>query len=296
MVELYTSNIDQRLREVISEIGIPLKFLPKILECSAAQSLSWWSNLSKLNISEKSFLNLSSHLGIHETRLFEGTYDISLAQKRVFGDHTSLPDRYLCRQNSYIRTSEHIYKYLCLTRGKIFAHQVLSELNVSPNIYLSPDLPINITFFGDLLAMLDSKGLSSQELDILASVIFLSLKNKPIGKKFELAESYGDVYRIFIENYNYFDSNFEITGTANGASYRLTTVMDLTKYPHLNENHRMLERLLRYRLMFLAWVPFLANLTPVFPRSETVYKSQTVEVTYYLKPPARQQLSLLRLL
>lgn len=276
------TNESLRLREIIREIGLPLRRLPDVIEMKRADCLAWWSNNKfEIKLDSKPFSRLTEIVAIDENCLFTGNYDKALARKRVMGDFRSLPDRYTENQNSFLRTSAHIIRYIILTRGQHFADQILYSLNVSPLIYQqSYEQSINLTYFADLLDTLSRRGFSQEELDTLASVIFLSLKETELGKVFEKSESSYDVYSILAKNFDYFDTNFEYKSRFLGTKYHLKTTLDLTKHMALKENSESIHRLLRYRKILLAWFPYLAGLTPLFAKSELTFFSNKVEMSY----------------
>lgn len=274
--------LENRLRELVEELGLPLKKLPEILDLSSFETLQWWSGNLDFSPTERHFLRLSNNLGINESDLFRGDYDIALAKERVQGKLESLPERYLTNQNSFIRTSEHIYKYLKLTRGEQFTHQIYSELNVTSDIYSQSDLKINLTFFADLLAKLVEKGLKKEELDTLAAVIFLSLKDRPLGKELSTCEDHHDAYQVLSQNFAYFDQNFECESQFVGKKYILTMTLPLAEHKDLKGEPSKVDLLLRYRMICTAWIPHLAGLTPIFPSSESLSKNDIVRTRYEL--------------
>lgn len=271
-----------RLRELISEIGLPLRRLPEVISQKPEQCLTWWSQAGSVQITNKHLGQLARLVGINEDLLMDGSYDRTLARRRVMGDYNSLPDQYLENPNSFLRTSEHIYRYIILTRGQVFADQVLTSLNVSPLIYENASQLINLTYFADLLNALSQRGFSQNELDTLASVIFLSLKETPLGMRFEESESFHDVYSLLAQNFSYFDSNFEYKSEFVGKKYILKTTLPLDQHRGLRNNPESLQRLMRYRHILLAWFPHLAGMTPLFPKAEILHKSDFVEVRYEL--------------
>lgn len=274
------SDESTRLRELIQEIGIPLRRLPEIIERTSLDCLNWWSGHIDFKISHKDFSRLATLVGINEKSLVEGQYDRDLAKERLFGKHDSLPERYVEKPNSFLRTSEHIYKYMVLTRGQIFANQVLTEMNVSPLIYQQTDRLINLTYFADLLDTLAQKGFSQHELDTLASVIFLSLKDRPLGHKLEESEDLFEVYSTLAKNYSYFDSNFEYKSEFVGKKYILTTTLPLENHEELKKDPIKVQRLMRYRHILLAWFPYLAGMTPLFPEAQMVSETDLIRTRY----------------
>lgn len=276
------SLIDSRLRQVIGELGLPLKRLPELFNISALETLQWWNGNMDFIPTEKHFLKLSNSLGINDSDLFRGNYDLKLAKERAHGKLAALPERYLQNQNSFVRTSEHIYKYLKLTRGEIFTNQVYSELNVTPEMYSQADLKINLTFFADLLAKLVEKGLGKEELDTLAAVIFLSLKNRPLGQEIGLSQDHHDAYQILSKNFAYFDNNFECETKFVGKKCILTMTLPITEHRDLIGEPEKVDLLLRYRMICTAWIPYLAGLTPIFPKSESLSKNDIVRTRYEL--------------
>lgn len=271
----------ERLRELIQEIGLPLRKLPEIISADHEDCLAWWTrNDDKIIITEKHFSRLTSLLGIEENNLLQGNYDRDLVRRRIHGDHQSLPERYAANKNSFLRTSAHIVKYLRLTRGQLFTDQLLSSLNVSPLIYENTNIQINLTYFSDLLKALAVRGFKQTELDALSSVIFLSLQQTVLGQKFQEAEDGSDIYTTLAKNFDYFDTNFEYKSSFVGKKYFLKTTLPLGPHMALKGNPDDLQRLLRYRHILLAWFPYLAGMSPIFPKAEMTTKSDSVEIQY----------------
>ncbi len=276
-------NESDRLRELVREIGLPLRKLPEIIPLRHEDCLAWWSKREvNYKIDHSSFSRLTTLVGIGENHLFTGNYDKDLARKRLMGDYCSLPIRYQDNQNSFLRTSAHIIRYIILTRGQWFADQVLYSLNVSPLIYQSPDAQINLTYFADLLEALALRGFSQEELDTLASVIFLSLQETRLGKSFGGAESSFDIYTTLAKSFDYFDSNFEYKSHFIGKKYVLRTILPLNQHPFLKKNPQNVKRLMRYRHILLAWFPYLGGMTPLFPKAELIKFTDVVEMQYEL--------------
>lgn len=277
-----STNEALRLRELIREIGLPLRRLQDVISMKPQDCLAWWSNEnSEIKIGHDSFSRITEMVGIDENKLFTGSYDRGLARKRLLGDFKALPERYQDNQNSFLRTSAHIVRYIILTRGQYFADQVLYSLSVSPLIY--QDLGgqrINLTYFADLLDVLSQKGFSQEELDTLASVIFLSLQETKLGQNFGKSESVHDIYSTLAQNFDYFDTNFEYKSRFVGKKYVLTTTLDLGQHEMLKETPENVRRLMRYRHILLAWFPYLAGLTPVFPKTELLRFNEVVEMQY----------------
>lgn len=244
--------------------------------------LAWWSNeKSTLKIGHEPFSRITEMVGIDENKLFTGTYDRDLARKRLLGDFQALPARYQENQNSFIRTSAHIIRYIVLTRGQYFADQVLYSLSVSPLIYQELGTQkINLTYFADLLEILTQRGFTQEELDTLASVIFLSLQETKLGQSFGESENFHDIYSTLAKNFDYFDTNFEYKSHFVGKKYVLTTTLDLAQHELLKESPENIRRLMRYRHILLAWFPYLAGLTPLFPKTELLRFSDVVEMQY----------------
>lgn len=273
----------ERLRGIIREVGLPLRRLTDIVSGSPQQCLAWWSQLSNnIHINEKHFHNLSTLLGINENELFTGTYDKNLARKRIFEDYKTLPDRYLENQNSFLRTSSHIYKYMVLTRGQFFADQILTGMNLPPIIYQDSNQTINLTYFADLLDALSKNGFSNDEMDMLGSSIFLSLQDTSLGHQFKNSENLFDVYSTLAENFNYFDSNFDYKNEFIRKKYILTTTLPLDEHSTLIKRPESLQRLMRYRNILLAWFPYLAGMSPLFPKVEVVASKDIYQIRYEL--------------
>lgn len=278
-----TTDESARLRELIKEIGLPLRRLPDIIEEKPEDCLLWWSQLNlDIKVTEAHFVRVANFIGIDENRLYHGNYDRDLARKRIFGDFQALPERYSMNQNSFLRTSTHIMKYVTLTRGQAFADKILISLNVSPLIYQNTDTRINLTYFADLLEALSKNGFSPQEMDTLASVIFLSLQETLLGSKFQSAENVSDVYETLATNFNYFDTNFEYQSKFVNDKYVLKTILPLDQHSQLHHNPEGVQRLMRYRHILLAWFPYLAGITPLFPKAEVVRSTPNILETEYV--------------
>jgi len=275
-------NESQRLRELVREIGLPLSRLQEIIALKSEDCLAWWSNHDhKVQVASSAFSGLAKIVGLNEDQLFKGNYDRELARKRLLGDFRSLPARYQENQNSFLRTSAHIIRYVVLTRGQAFADQILYNMNVSPLIYQDLNAQINLTYFADLLDVLVKKGFSQEELDTLASVIFLSLQETKLGQCFQAAESPFDVYTTLAKNFDYFDSNFEYKSHFAGKSYILKTVLPLDQHASLKGSPQKIMQLMRYRRILAAWFPFLAGMAPLFPKAKLLkFSSDIVEVQY----------------
>lgn len=271
-----------RLRELIRELGLPLRRLQDVIAMKPEDCLAWWSNeKSPIKIGNEPFARITEMVGISENKLFTGDYDLDLARKRLLGDFRALPARYQENQNSFLRTSAHIIRYIVLTRGQYFADQVLYNMNVSPLIYQDLSTQkINLTYFADLLETLTKYGFTQEELDTLASVIFLSLQETALGQSFGKSENFHDVYTTLSKNFDYFDTNFEIKSHFVGKKYVLTTTLDLDQHATLKESPEKVERLMRYRNILLAWFPYLAGLTPLFPKTELVRFTDVLEMQY----------------
>lgn len=278
-----TTNESHRLREVIREIGLPLRRLQDVILLKPEECLAWWSDRdSNQKIHHgQAFSRLKEIVAIDENLLFTGDYDRDLARKRMLGDYQSLPHRYEDNKNSFIRTSAHIIRYIVLTRGQHFADQVLYSLNVSPLIYDSLDVRINLTYFADLLEALAKRGFTQEELDTLASVIFLSLQETKLGESFKQSENLFDIYKTLATNFDYFDTNFEYKSRFVGKKYILTTTLPLDQHPSLKGSPQKMKRLMRYRRLLSAWFPYLGGMAPIFPKTEVVrFSSDVVETQY----------------
>lgn len=273
----------QRLRGIIREVGIPLRRLTDVVSGSPQQCLAWWSQqTNQIHINEKHFHNLATLIGISENELFDGTYDKNLARKRLFEDLKTLPERYLENQNSFLRNSAHIFKYMVLTRGQFFADQILTSMNLPPVIYQDADQAINLTYFADLLEILAKNGFSNDEMDMLGSILFLALQDTPLGIQFKNSESLFDVYSTLAANFNYFDTNFDYKNEFIGKKYILTTTLPLEQHRSLKRKSESLQRLMRYRNILLAWFPYLAGMSPLFPKTETIKVKDIYRVRYEL--------------
>ncbi|WP_413287992.1 hypothetical protein [Bdellovibrio sp. HCB337] len=278
-----TTDESKRLREVIREIGLPLRRLQDVILLTPEECLTWWSNKeANHTVNPNAFSRLTEIVAIGENHLYTGDYDRDLARKRMMGDYLSLPHRYEDNQNSFLRTSAHIIRYIVLTRGQHFADQILYSLNVSPMLYDNLDVRINLTYFADLLEALSKHGFQQEELDTLASVIFLSLQETKLGQSFKESENLFDIYKTLATNFDYFDSNFEYKSRFVGKKYILKTTLPLTQHPELKGSPQKIKRLMRYRRLLSAWFPYLGGMAPLFPKTEVVRFSDDVVETQYV--------------
>lgn len=271
---------EQRLKGLVLETGLPLRRLPEVLDRSSEDVLGWWSDRYKILINHVHFNRLQDVFGIDDELLLNGNYDLSLARKRIFEDVRVLPDRYSTNQNSFLRTSYHIIKYLILTRGQKFADEILYKLNVSPLIYENLNTRVNLNYFVDLLDAVSQAGLSKEEMDSLSSVMFLTMHETRIGQIVGAAETVPDVYSLLSRNFEFFDTNFDYSSRFVGKKYHLKTVLPLARHKDLAKQQESMMRLMRYRQILLAWFPYLVGMNPLFPATQFSIKGDQLVAEY----------------
>lgn len=271
---------EQQLKKLVAKTGLPLRRLPEVLDKSSEQILGWWSDRLHLPVKQEHFNRLQGILGMDGESLLLERYDVDLARKRIFEDVCVLPERYSVNQNSFLRTSYHIIKYLILTRGQKFADDILYKLNVSPLIYQDLNTRVNLNFFVDLLDAVAKAGLSREEMDSLSSVMFLTMHETRIGQIVGAAEDVPDVYSLLSKNFEFFDTNFDYSSQFVGKKYHLKTVLPLSRHKDIAEQNESIMRLMRYRQILLAWFPYLVGMNPLFPATQFNIKGGKLVAEY----------------
>ncbi|MNS59985.1 hypothetical protein D3C72_929600 [compost metagenome] len=109
---------------------------------------------------------------------------------------------------------------------------------------------------------------------------FLTLGQSQLGKQFQQAENYFDIYKTLAESFHYFDSNFEYKSEFVGKKYILKTILPLDEHEALKSDRQTMDRLVRYRHILLAWFPYLGGMAPLFPKTDVSFGSSTVEMRY----------------
>jgi hypothetical protein len=286
MNKLRLESDEQRFRDLVKTLGLPLKFLPEILELPADKVLLWWSGVYPTAISERHFHRLAQSLGLQESALTEDhlqSLNLDLAKRRLTQGIQSLPERYSKNQNSHLRTSAHIVRYMTLTRGAHFTSRILANLNMSAQVYKDPNAKINLTYFVDLLTELKKNSFSQKEHDCLSSVMFLGIHETALGKEFAQCTNTFEVYEILNRNFHNFDTNFTYKMDFRGRHIYLKTEICLDHHEHLKENPGGVQDLMRYRHLLLGWFPFLARQSPLLPLADSKIENNTLTTQYQIE-------------
>lgn len=269
-MQTFQSKFDKIVYSFINDVGLPLNQAPMALSMGSSDFLNWWSQSQRSNtLTNKNIRSLAQYLHINEDSITSGLYDKTLIRRRLFDNPLALPDIYANNSLSYTRSSSHIIRYITITRGQLFADKFLQDLNISPLLYENLDNKINIKFFIDLLDQLLAYGFKQEDLDIIASLLLLGIKGTPLHLEYLKAKSYYDCYCTFAQTINQLESNFEYHADISKNQFRLITHFHFDKHFYSNDV-KSFERLLRYRTLFLGWIPRLSNLEPALPKTEVI--------------------------
>lgn len=269
-MKTFQSKTENLLYSFIVDVGFPLNKAPVALSLSSSEFLTWWSRNSEYKcITNKNISSMAQYLSIDENLIFQGNYNKDLIRKRLFENPIEIPNQYLTNSFSFLRSSAHIVKYITLIKGQHHADKILRKLNISPLIYSNLDNKINIKYFIDLLETLHQNGFNQDDLDTLASLILMGIQGSGLHKEYLKAKSYYDCYCTFAKTINQLESNFEYSADISRSHFRLTTHFYFDKHDGLAPNTSF-DRLLRYRQLFLGWIPRLSNLHPFLPRTEII--------------------------
>ncbi|MEK6628994.1 MAG: hypothetical protein AABY53_10240 [Bdellovibrionota bacterium] len=273
-------NQAEQVRSFIKDIGLPLNRAPEALGVKSSDFLSWWSGHQPQLIESKQLISLGRFLNIDEDQIVTGTYDKTHVRAVLFGGPLVLPDKYSKNQFSYLRSSAHVIKFLTLTRGQHFSDMIMRKLNVSPLIYSDQNNKISLNYFMDLLELLSQNGLTQDELDSLACVLFLSLGETTLGKKFKNAKTYYECYEILAQNIHLFDSNFDYSFELDQVRCKISANLHFDNHSHIDWAKARVNKLFRYRIFFVAWLPYLAKLSPVFPQNKITAHSGIITMEH----------------
>lgn len=269
----------EKVRHFIRDVGVPLNVAPVALGLTANDFMRWWSGAAKKVIYNSQLAQLGQFLNIDENDIIKGSYDKDFVRSVLFSEAT-LPSKYLENQYSSLRTSAHILKYLAMTRGQHFSDMILRKMNISPLIYTNHDNKISLNYFVDLLAMLAENGLTPSELDDLACVMFLTLGQSPIGKRFGLVKTYYDCYQLLASVTDLFDTNFVYNFELHRTQVIIRAFLPYDKHAQIDWTKTNLNKLFRYRRILIGWFPFLSKLPPILPKTELKYLAAGIEETY----------------
>lgn len=269
-MKTFQSKTENILYSFIVDVGFPLNKAPVALSLSSTDFLNWWSRNSEYKfIKNKNISSMAQYLSIDESLIFQGNYNKELIRKRLFENPIEIPNQYANNSFSFLRSSAHIVKYITLLKGQHNADKILRKLNISPLIYTNLDNKINIKYFIDLLEILHQNGFMQDDLDTMASLILMGIQGSGLHKEYLKAKNYYDCYCTFAKTINQLESNFEYSADISRKQFRLTTHFYFDKHDKLVQNTSF-DRLLRYRQLFLGWIPRLSNLHPLLPRTEVV--------------------------
>ncbi len=272
--------IDLTIKSFIKDTGLPLSKAAEAMSLSSGDFMKWWICPDRHLIRDRELLSLARFLNIYEGEIVEGNYDKDLVRTRIFNDVNILPEKYTINAFSYLRTSAHIPKYFAMARGQHFSDQLMRKLSVPPLIYKNVESKINLKYFMDLLEVAEFSGFSAVEIDSLAGMLFLGLGDTPLGQKLQIAKNHYDFYAILVPQIYLFDSNFEYHSELEGNMFRLTAYLDYDKMNPIKFTQTQLNRLLRYRKLLVAWLPYLAGLRPIMPQMKYKYDIGGVEAIY----------------
>ena len=262
-------NNSERVRQFIKNIGLPLNKAPESLGLTPSQFMSWWSGQNNKLVQKRELRSLAEYFFLDESEVLLGTYDKNKTRSLLYPTSYELPDKYSKNQYSFLRSSAHIIEFLRITRGQYFCDRTLVRLGISPLLYSNHDHKISLNYFIDLLESLSGNGFSQNEIDHLASVLFLSIENTPLGQEFKRAKNYYECYEVLAKNIHLFDSNFTYEVDIDRKSFRMRACLHFDLHGQIQWEKTKVDQLLRYRQILLGWFPFLSKLPPLYPKCST---------------------------
>lgn len=272
-----------KVRHFIQDVGLPLNQAPDALGLTASDFMAWWSGRNNKLIRNQQVIQLGQFVHIGEDEILKGTYDKNFVRSVLFSDGPVLPEKYTKNQFSFLRSSAHIIKFLTMTRGQHFSDMIMRKMNISPIIYGDLNNKISLNYFTDLLELLDQNGLSQDELDNLACVLFLSIQGTPLGEQFKKAKTYYECYEVLANSVHLFDSNFEYTFRLERTQVQIKAALHFDNHSHVQWSFARMERLLRYRQILIGWYSFLSKLPPIFPECSLEVGKSGIYAIYTIK-------------
>lgn len=260
----YQNEYSSAARKLILNAGLSQEQAQNFLCLNETDYSRWWKECD-INLKASNLDSLTKALGISSDEAVFETYDLTKLRKDLFRTAGPLPDRYSVNSYSRVRSSSHIIKYLTLTKGQMFADQILKSMQVSPLLFDDQDNRISLNFFLDLLETLSDWGFSPGELDNLACVLFLGLQNTNLGNRFKSAQTHAQCYAILGESLSSFDENFLYSYDVDSSQFHMTSILPFDKHESTALSPRRLALLQRYRLILLGWFPYLSGLEPILP-------------------------------
>lgn len=284
-------NIDDNVRQLVRESGIPLGVLAEAVGWKNYQILEWWACRGP-TLDFNNLRSLAQFLGISMDALFQGNYDIGLIRMRIFKGPNTLPENYSEHASSYVRTLAHIIEYLAMLYGRHFTDNLLRNLNIHPLFFDKLDNKINLTFYMDIFNKLSEMGLSDREISSLACYIFLSLRDTEIGLKFKTAKNHQESYAILAENATQFETNFDYDFQIDSDRIRIIAKPTEAALFLSRKSPEEYKRLFMYRKNVFSWFPTLSNLSPLHMTTTkcilrgdplTIYEADTPNQASHLK-------------
>lgn len=264
VLESIDSTVDQRLRSLVRESGIPLRTFSDALGASTATALNWWSR-GGAQLTVKNVNSLSQYFGISEDELsnHQKKLPVDLVRDRLFMGPQVLPEIYGHDASSFVRSSAHIIEYLAMVFGRHFVDRLLIQMNVHPHLFKDLDNKINLLFFMHLLNEVKRAGLTESEVESLACYVFLRIQQTPLGQEFSQAQNYQDCYAVLSQHAAMFDANFDYRFEIDRQAVEITAT-PTAGASFLSDNEPSdYERLFRYKRKLMGWFPTLSNLAPV---------------------------------
>lgn len=201
-------NLDESFRKVITQSGLPLAQFAKATQTSALQTLKWWSKEESVFLTDLQISNFENYFAIPVKSITGENPNIDLLRKRIFGEISSLPEKYEIGANSYVRSSYYIIQYLSLLFGKEYTDRLLTSLEVHPDYLNDLNRKINVRFIRDLLTVCKNLNFKNIEFSNLANSLFMSVDNTPTENLFKNVQNYEEFYYQFETSTSHFDKNF----------------------------------------------------------------------------------------
>jgi hypothetical protein len=199
--------LDDSLRKIIKEVGIPLKTVARSLDISLQECWGWWIRTAPVPRRSK-LMNLKKEWGVSLEDLEKGVFNTLLIKKIVFGTSNSLPEKYSENPLSFVSSSRHIMEVIRLQHGAHVGNKMLMDFDINPNYFDDLKNPISLRFFDDILEFFLKLGHQPADFDWLSKALYLTVEETQLKQYFPECETYEEAYEHIKKSTDQFDKNF----------------------------------------------------------------------------------------
>lgn len=182
--------------------------IAEIMELKPSQyaALKLQGNIPKIT----SGVKLCNYLNVSLENLITGSIDYSVLKNHLKLKSSILPQKYTYGAFGRRRTLINIFDYLEKWYGWEKVSLVLRKFQMSYDLFLDPEAPINNLFIVDLLQFLSKVGFTDLELFMMGAHSAHSNKNSPIAKKIKKSKTPQKLMQLMIEDRitDLYDQNF----------------------------------------------------------------------------------------